>query len=79
MPARIPRRSVTRLDWSEIERAVQNLHDGLDGVVDRPGFFGALPVRSRPIVTGSRAGGAALVSLLQALASLGLVTDNTVP
>lgn len=77
MPARIPRRTVTRLDWGETNRAIQNLHDGLDSIVDRPGFFGALPVRTRPIVTGSRAGGAALVSLLQALATLGLITDNT--
>lgn len=32
---------------------------------------------SRPVVTGSRGGNAALASLLQALASLNLITDQT--
>lgn len=40
------------------------------------GFMGATPV-SRPTVTGSRGGNAALASLLTALAALGLVTDSS--
>ena len=40
------------------------------------GFFGAAPA-ARPNVTGSRASGAALASLLTQLAALGLITDNT--
>jgi hypothetical protein len=39
-------------------------------------FFGASPP-AKPTVTGSRAGNAALTSLLTALASYGLVTDST--
>ena len=38
--------------------------------------FGVTPV-SRPTVTGSRGGNAALTSLLSALASLGLITNST--
>jgi hypothetical protein len=40
------------------------------------GFFGANPIL-KPTVTGSRGGNAALTSLLQQLAALGLITDNT--
>lgn len=45
-------------------------------VSGRVGFNGAGPI-AKPTVTGSRASGAALVSLLAALASLGLITDST--
>lgn len=48
----------------------------LDGTANQAGFFGATPV-GRPAVTGSRGGNAALASLLTALATLGLITDNT--
>lgn len=40
------------------------------------GFFGVNPV-ARPTVTGSKGGNAALSSLTSALASLGLIIDNT--
>jgi|GEM_PF-2319674 len=40
------------------------------------GFFGATPA-TKPTVTGSRGGNAALASLLTALASLGLLTDSS--
>ncbi|MFE9064958.1 hypothetical protein [Streptomyces violaceusniger] len=40
------------------------------------GFFGAATT-TRPTVTGSRDGNAALASLLTALAQLGLIVDNT--
>lgn len=40
------------------------------------GHFGATPI-VKPTVTGSRAGNAALASLLSALDSLGLITDNS--
>jgi hypothetical protein len=42
------------------------------------GFFGTAGV-TQPSVTGSRAAGAALVSLLTQLANLGLIVDNTTP
>lgn len=41
------------------------------------GFFGVAPV-TKPIVSGSIASGTALTSLLTALASLGLITNNTI-
>jgi len=40
------------------------------------GFYGTTPV-SKPTVTGSRGGNAALASVLTALAGLGLVTDSS--
>lgn len=40
------------------------------------GFYGAAAV-TRPSVTGSRGGNAALASLITALATLGLITDST--
>lgn len=43
---------------------------------DELGFFAATPI-SKPVVTGSRASGAALTSLLSRLAALGLITDST--
>jgi hypothetical protein len=42
----------------------------------RLGFFGSAAT-AKPTVSGSRASGAALVSLLSALSSLGLITDST--
>jgi hypothetical protein len=41
------------------------------------GFFGAGVQATRPVVTGSRSGGAALTSLIGALSTLGLITDST--
>lgn len=46
-------------------------HDG-----SQAGFYGTAPV-SKPTVTGSRGGNAALASLLTALADLGLVTNSS--
>ncbi len=40
------------------------------------GFFATAPV-ARPTITGSRAGNAALASLLTGLANLGLIVDST--
>ncbi len=51
---------------------------GGTGTGNRLGTFGVTPV-VQPNVTGSRASGAALVSLLSALSSLGLITDSTTP
>lgn len=48
----------------------------LDGTTNTVGFYGATPV-TRPAVTGSRGGNAALASLLTALANLGLITDGS--
>jgi hypothetical protein len=50
----------------------------LDGSTNTVGFFGATPV-SRPTVTGSWADGSAGVSLADALADLGLITNTTTP
>ena len=47
-----------------------------EGGAGRIGFHGASPV-SKPTVTGSKGGNAALTSLISALASYGLVTDGT--
>lgn len=41
------------------------------------GFFGASVLPSKPAVTGSRGGNAALASLLTVLASYGMITDST--
>ncbi|MGW3144840.1 hypothetical protein ACWDG1_09195 [Streptomyces sp. NPDC001177] len=49
----------------------------LDGAANQIGFYGATPA-SKPTVTGSRGGNAALASLLSALATLGLITDGSV-
>ena len=46
------------------------------GGVPRVGFFDATPT-AKPAVTGSRASGAALASLLTALANLGLITNSS--
>ena len=43
---------------------------------EKIGFYGATPV-TRPTVTGSRGGNAALASLLTQLANLGLITDSS--
>jgi hypothetical protein len=40
------------------------------------GFNGSAAI-AKPTITGSRAGNAALASLLTALASYGLITDST--
>lgn len=45
---------------------------------DGVGFNGGLPAASPP-VAGSRGGNVALASLLNELASMGLITDNTTP
>ena len=51
-----------------------NIHIGTGG--DAVGFFGVGAV-SKPTVSGSRGGNAALASLMIALSNLGLVTDST--
>lgn len=48
----------------------------LDGAANTAGFYGAAPV-ARQAVTGSRADGTALTSLLAALDTLGLIDDQT--
>ena len=48
----------------------------IDVRANRLGLFGVSPV-TRPDVTGSRGGNAALASLLTALDSLGVITDST--
>lgn len=53
-----------------------NVVTRLKADVNGLGFFGVTPV-ARPTVTGSRASGAALASLLTALASLGLIVDGS--
>jgi len=53
-----------------------NVATRLKADVNGLGFFGVTPV-ARPTVTGSRSSGAALASLLTALASLGLIVDGS--
>jgi hypothetical protein len=48
----------------------------LNGAANTAGFFGAAAV-GRQTVSGSKASGAALTSLLTALVNLGLITDST--
>lgn len=50
--------------------------DGTLKVVGNVGFNGTTPI-SKPAVTGSRGGNAALASLLTALASYGIITDSS--
>lgn len=48
-----------------------------DVEIARVGFYGSSAVGSKPTVTGSRGGNAALASLLTTLANFGLITDST--
>ena len=52
----------------------------IEGAIDHDGstvgFFGTAPT-TKPTVTGSRGGNAALASLLTALAGLGLLVDSS--
>lgn len=66
----------------EVSLGVQGLGTGvavttaaLGGAI-AVGFFGQAPA-AKPTITGSRGGNAALASLLTALATLGLITNNT--
>lgn len=61
-----------------VDGTAQLTADG-DGVTVNQGigFFNTAPVGVKPTITGSRAGNAALASLLTSLASLGLITDST--
>jgi hypothetical protein len=47
-------------------------------VGQKVGFYGATPT-TKPTVTGSRGGNAALASLLTALAAQGLIVDGSSP
>lgn len=58
--------------YTSLERGLKV--DGTTGL----GFYGTNPV-SKPTVTGSRGGNAALASLLTGLAGQGLITDSTTP
>lgn len=53
-----------------------NTNGGLQHTGATLGFFSQAPT-TKPTVTGSRGGNAALASLLTALAALGLITDST--
>lgn len=46
-------------------------------VADGVGFFGAALTTTKPTITGSKGGNAALGSLITALANYGLITDST--
>ena len=62
-----------RVHFQDVAGVLRHMTFKNDGAV---GFFGAGGV-TRPTITGSRGGNAALASLLTALSQLGLVTDNT--
>ena len=66
----------TKTDGAYGGTGTANVVTRLKADVNGIGFFGVTPV-ARPTVTGSRASGAALASLLTALASLGLIVDGS--
>ena len=55
---------------------ILNFSSGTTTIKGEVGFNGTAPI-AQPTVTGSRATGAALVSLLSALASYGLIIDSS--
>lgn len=63
-------------DWVSETTPRVYLSGGTDGTQPQLSFFGGA-LASKPTVTGSRGGNAALASLLTSLASLGLLTDST--
>ena len=67
------RPTADRIHFQDVGGVIRHMTFKDDGSV---GFFGAGGV-TRPTITGSRGGNAALASLLTALVQLGLVTDNT--
>lgn len=58
------------------ESYISHEADRISHFTNKMGFFSTTPI-SRPTVTGSRGGNAALASLLTALANLGLITNST--
>jgi hypothetical protein len=66
------RRASLRFSVLSNDRMTERLRVNHTGI----GFFGATPV-AKPVVSGSRNSATALRNLLQALASLGLITDST--
>lgn len=80
--------STQNVDWTFLGRGLylpegSNIKTGQttgskigESQYEKLGFFGATP-GTRPTVTGSRGGNAALQSLLAALANLGLITDSS--
>lgn len=63
-------RTGTVIDQTELRGTALKLNN------TQTGFYGATPA-NKPAITGSRAGNAALASLLTQLATLGLITDST--
>lgn len=70
-------------DTSSSESDIETVNPG-DVVIDSPtgeGYLGAQRIvtisQSTPIVTGSKSGGEALISLLAILVNEGLIVDNT--
>ena len=59
-----------------VTRSATQITDNLQHLGTKVGFNGATPI-TKPAVTGSRGGNAALASLLTQLATLGLITDST--
>jgi hypothetical protein len=65
------------LRWADLYLSgLAQIGGALDHDGTAVGFYGTAPV-AKPTVTGSRAGNAALASLLTALASQGLITDSS--
>lgn len=62
-----------RVHFQDVGGVIRHMTFKDDGAV---GFFGAGGI-TRPSITGSRGGNAAVASLLTALAQLGLITDST--
>lgn len=64
------------LDAADYAGTREGVRVEADGTQARVGFFGG-SAATKPTITGSRGGNAALAALLTALASLGLITDST--
>lgn len=65
----------TTTDYLILDPADTSLTLGVNG--GKMGFFGLATPISKPTVTGSRGGNAALADLLQELQNLGLITDSS--
>lgn len=63
--------------WGDESHATGNVMYGSLQVSNAIGFWGATPLGSKPAVSGSKAGNAALASLITQLVAYGLLTDST--
>ena len=65
--------------YQQIDTDLQQLNRGINRLAESVGEIVTLLTPTPQIVTGSRASGAALESLLAALANAGVIVDSTTP